>query len=194
MLMREMHHRVKNNLHMVQSLISLETSSLPEGSAKDWLAALEARVNSIAELHDSLSHQKPGSEIAADEYLASICEHIFSALAATPGGPSLRLELEELSLPSDQILYLGLAVNELITNAVKYGGKRITLSLARAPGGGIEVCVKDDGPGFETLKPPRADSLGLRLVESLTGQMGGSLEADGSSGGLFRMRIPAPVQ
>jgi two-component sensor histidine kinase len=190
MLMRELNHRVKNNLHMVQNLISLESSSLPVGQARDLLTALEARINSISALHDSLHRLKAGSDIEADEYLASICEHLSSAFAGSPEGPRIRLSVEPLSMPSDQILYLGLAVNELMTNALKYGGKNICLSFAQVPEGGLELSLRDDGPGFASPPPTRPDSLGLRLVSLLAEQMRGSFEADGSKGGFFRLRLP----
>jgi two-component sensor histidine kinase len=190
MLMRELKHRIKNNLNMVQSLIGLESSFLPAGPARERLDDLEARVNSIASLYDNLYQSRAGSEVAADEYLSSIALHLFSAFAGTPDGPSLALELEKLQLPADGILYLGLAVNELLTNAIKYGGKRIALSLASDQGGVVEVTVRDDGRGFPTPIPMKPESLGLRLVMMLADQMGGSLETDGSDGGLFRLRMP----
>jgi two-component sensor histidine kinase len=189
-LMRELNHRVKNNLHMVQSLIGLESSALDDGPARERLVDLEARVNSIASLHESLYKLDAGSEIRADEYLASIAERLFSALSGKPGQPRLELRLAALSLPSERILYLGLAVNELLTNAIKYGGPRISLSLAALPEGGIEARVADDGPGFPTPIPMRHDALGLRLVEMFAKQMDGSFEADGSSGGSFRLLLP----
>jgi two-component sensor histidine kinase len=189
-LMRELNHRVKNNLHMVQNLISLESSTLPEGQAKELLAALESRVNSISSLHESLCRLKAGSNIQADEYLESICEHLAGAFAGTHGGPRIDLDLAPLSLPSSQMLYLGLAVNELVTNAIKYGGEKIALSLSSLAHGGIEVTLRDDGPGFESPIPMRPDSLGIRLVTLLTEQMKGSFEAEGSKGAFFRLRLP----
>lgn len=192
MLMRELKHRVKNNLAMVQSLIGLESSSLEDGPARERLNDLEARVNSIASLHDSLyqSGSGSGSDVEADTYLASIGEHIFSAFGGTAGGPSLELALERMSLPAERIIYFGLAVNELLTNALKHGGTRVALSLARLPGTGIEVTVRDDGPGFPTPIPMRDESLGLRLVATLAEQMGGSFEYAGADGGFFRLVAP----
>ena len=194
MLMRELNHRVKNNLIMVQNLISLESETLPEGQAKDLLAALEARINSISALHDSLYRLESGSDIKADEYLASICEHISAAFTGLPDSPRIEFSLEALRLPSDQILYIGLAVNELMTNALKYGGKKISLSLARLPGGGIELVLRDDGPGFESPLPMKPDSLGIRLVTLLAEQMKATFEAEGSDGAFFRLRIPPMVR
>jgi two-component sensor histidine kinase len=192
MLMRELNHRVKNNLHMVQSLIMLERSEMPEGGWKDRLADLEARINSIAALHESLYKLQAGSEIRADEYLASVCEHLLSVYGSDEGPPRLELELdlEAITLPADQILYLGLAVNELVTNAVKHGGRKVRLGLARVPGEGVEATVQDDGPGFSGPLPIEGDSLGVKLVAMLAEQLGGSMEADGSSGGFFRIAFP----
>jgi two-component sensor histidine kinase len=190
MLMRELKHRVKNNLNMVRSLISLERDSTLEGPARERLSDLESRVNSISALHDSLHDFKVGSDMEAAAYLASIAEHIFSAFAGRPGSPALALELERTTVHSEQILYLGLAVNELLTNAVKYGGKRVSLGLRRLPGGFVEATVADDGPGFSAPIPMRPGGLGLRLAGMLVEQMGGTLTADGSAGGLFRIRIP----
>jgi two-component sensor histidine kinase len=190
MLMRELKHRVKNNLAMVQSLIGLESSSLEDGPARERLNDLEARVNSIASLHDSIHESGSGAHIEADIYLRSIGEHIFAAFGGTQGGPRLEVALEPLSLPSEQILFLGLAVNELLTNALKYGGKKVRLSLARLPGTSIDVTVRDDGPGFPMPLAMRDDALGLRLVAMLAEQLGGSFEYDGARGGFFRLAVP----
>jgi two-component sensor histidine kinase len=194
MLMLELNHRVKNNLHMVQSLIMLGSSSMEDDPARERFAALEARVNSIAELHDILSRQRAGSSIAADEYLASICDHILLAFAGMPEGPALELDLEKVMLPSGQVLYLGLAVNELVTNSIKHGGKRISLSLAAIKDGVTEVAVHDDGPGFPTPIHSREGTFGIRLVETLVAQLGGTFEADGARGGFFRIRIPCSAE
>ena len=152
-------------------------------------------MNSIASLHDSLYQSGSGSEIEADAYLASIGEHIFAAFGGPHGGPHggprLDLSLESMTLPPERILYLGLAANELLTNALKHGGKRIALSLARTSGASIEVTVRDDGPGFPTPIPVREESLGLRLVETLAEQLGGSFEYAGSDGGFFRLLVPS---
>lgn len=190
MLMRELSHRVKNNLHMVQSLVGLEAMALPEGLGRERLEAIESRINAIAALHDNLYSFKYGGDIAVDDYLASIGEHLFSALAEGAGGPRLELRLERVAMAPDRILYLGLAVNELLTNALKYGGANIVLAMSLAPEGHLEVSVRDDGPGFATPMPDREGSMGLKLVMMLADQVGGSLEADGSAGGLFRLRLP----
>ncbi len=189
-LMHELSHRIKNNLNMVLSFISLESSSLADGPARERMDALESRIHSIAALHNSLFRQKSGSDLPLDEYLASIAEHLFAAFSGTDSGARLELNLESLAIPQESVLYLGLCVNELLTNAIKYGGKHIDLAVASLPEGGLEVSVRDDGPGFTTPIPMREDSLGLRLVTTLAQQMGGTLEAEGSQGGLFRLRLP----
>ena len=193
MLMRELNHRVKNSFNMVLSLIDLELSSLPEGEARKRLVDLEARVNSIAALHGSLYRAKEGVEVALDEYLAALAQRLFSAFTGKPGGPDLELVLERVVMSRDEAIYLGLAVNELLTNAIKYGEGRVTLGLVREKGGGISVTVRDEGPGFTTPIPMRQDAMGLRLVEMLAAQVGGVFEMDGSGGGFFALRLP-PAQ
>ncbi len=147
MLMRELDHRVKNSFNMVLSLVDLELSSLPEGESKTRLLDLEARVNSIAAIHGSLYRAQEGAEVALDEYLAELAQRLFSAFGGKAGGPGLALELGRVSVPRDDAVYIGLAVNELLTNSIKYGAGRVTLGLERLADGRLELRVRDEGPG-----------------------------------------------
>jgi two-component sensor histidine kinase len=191
MLMREMNHRVMNNLNMTQSLISLGISSIEPGPPRDFLLALEARINSIAALHEALSKANTETELRADEYLAAIVDHLRGAFADARGsGAAVELELEPVTVPTKTALYLGLAANELVTNAFKYGGKRVRVALSHGEEGGLALTVSDDGPGFAGPIVPRPESLGLRMITMFVEQMGGEFSSRGDSGARFRIVLP----
>jgi PAS domain S-box-containing protein len=181
MLAREASHRVKNNLTMIVSLIGLEETRAHDSESRDRLEALEARIHSIALIHELLYKGEIGAAIGLDDYLSRLCRSLFSTLL--PEGTEARLELElaPIQLSVDKTLYVGLAVVELITNAIKYaiaprGRGLVRVSTRAIEEGWMELEVDDDGPGFSPREEREDESLGHNLLSLLAAQLGGSLE------------------
>lgn len=196
-LLREVHHRVKNNLQVVSSLLALQAMHTPEPTVRGPLLESRARVHTMALVHDLLYRTPDVSSIDLGRYVREVAEAVLRG-AASEGGPGLRCDCVSIQCDPDTALPYGLIVNELVTNALRHAfpdgrGGTIELRLSRTDGA-IELLVADDGVG-----PPAdwsggeapAGSLGLRIVRALAGQLGGVLELRARQPGAeIRLRSP----
>ncbi len=203
MLIREVHHRVKNNLALVESIIQLqcdEATRLLPGELVDttleMLKDLQNRIESIRLIHEKLYSGTAATEVRIDEYLTELAEMTADATHGNSGKIAVVTEIEELCLSAKSAVSLGLLVGELVTNSVKYAfdeqsTPRIYLSLKRR---GDRYClrVSDNGRGidpqfFEESK----ESLGLKLVQALAAQLGGKAEQRNNDGAEWLIDFPA---
>jgi two-component sensor histidine kinase len=194
-LLKEVHHRVKNNLQIITSLLHMQGTQ-QEAGVRDLLAESEARVRSIALVHESLYRTETLTSIDVDAYLTALMH----ALTETYGDHNIRTEVisHGVQLPLDTATPFGLIVNELVTNAFKhaYPNERagtITVSLCEVPPDALLLEVKDDGIGV----PPEVDyckptTMGLQLVRNLASQLDDRIEIDRSAGTRIRITFPAP--
>ena len=182
-LLNEVHHRVKNNLQVITSLLRLEAgrSELPD--TKAVLLEMQGRIQSMALLHEALYRDGNFASIDLGAYLRQLATQAFRAQGATSGAVRLVLDLAPASVALDQATPCGLLVNELLSNALKHGfadGRGGEVQVRSQPSGkpGLwQVCVRDTGAGLPVdYEARRAHSLGLQLVSDLTQQLGGTLE------------------
>ena len=180
-LMRELNHRVKNNLSMILSMISLQQETIESESFRSALEDLDGRIRSFSLLHEMLYKSPDTTNIRLDIYIGNIVREMFESLRNPDSGAVLETEIEALELPFQSALYLGLIASEALTNAMKYaldnrGAGFIAISVKALPEGAIELRVRDDGPGFRPgLNPMLGDSLGLKLIRLLTTELKGKL-------------------
>lgn len=188
----ELNHRVKNNLAMVSGLLQLQARGASDKTRGELLKAA-SRVQSIAEVHDSLSRGAAADRVDFGTYLQDLCESLKRSLAIED-----RITLEVVSEPEmlslDAAISLGMVVNELVTNAVKYAypdGAHgdIFVGFARDEDG-LVLSVRDRGPGLPE-DAVSAGGLGMRLVRSLLDQLGGELSVSAEHGAWFKIRLPA---
>jgi len=178
LLLRELRHRVRNDLTNLVAIIQMQAKSLPEDSAAHLKSAAH-RLQVLAKVHERLSRQGHQPVVEMKPFLDDLCSDLRSTLL--PLKPvSLQVELEELSLPSARAVSVGLVVNELVTNAIKYaypddreGSILVYLECAE---GVAEVGVEDDGVGIAGEIEAQATGLGHRLVRSLAAQLHGRFE------------------
>jgi len=198
-LLKEVHHRVKNNLQIVASLLNLQADRTASPEEVAVLLDTRNRVHSMALLHEMLYRSESLARISLDIYVRELCTHLLRSFGQAIGRIKVEQRVAVISLPLEQAVPCGLIINELVTNAMKYGfpdGKagRVLVEIVLAEGQ-IVLAVSDNGmglpPGFD---PATSSTLGLQLVTNLTGQLGGRLEWErGAEGGaLFRVRFPAP--
>ena len=181
-LLKEVHHRVKNNLQIMHSLLRLEAarSVRPETSA--MLHEMRGRIQSMALLHESIYRTSSFAAVDLADYLRQVATQALRVLRTPATAVQLRLDLEHFQLELDQALPCGLLVNELISNSLKHAfpdgrGGEIGVALRVLPdGASLHLSVRDNGtglpPDFETR---RGQSLGLQLVGDLADQLGGHL-------------------
>ncbi len=210
-LLQEIHHRVKNNLQVISSLVNLQAMNFRETPLFPALQETQARIRSMALLHETLYRAGNLAQVDLPHYIESLASQLFRTFGADIiGRVRLDLDLAPVSLSLDQAVPCGLILNELLTNALKYAfpaerSGRIAVRVREAwqPGseaapspndpvmvrGGascIEVTVTDDGVGLPAgLDPGQAPTLGLQLVQTLVEQLAGNLEIRRSGGTQF---------
>lgn len=197
-LLKEIHHRVKNNLAVIASLFSLQSSQLQDEHMKAILRESQDRVRSMALVHETLySHNLATVDFA--EYVTSLSTQLISSYSLTAGQVQLVTVLEPTLLSIDMAVPCGLILNELITNALKHGlnqGRQgmLQINLRHSAPNWIELEVRDDGQGL----PPDFDlfagaSLGKRLIRSLAKQVDGQVQfAQAEPGTRVLLTLPLP--
>ena len=180
-LLQEVHHRVKNNLQVVSSLLSLQAQQLHDPALRSIFDDSRARVHSIALLHEKLYTSARLDSIDVGDYLRALVASLARAQSHCSGRARIEVEVGDVRLPPDAAVPFGLIVNELVTNSLKHAfpdGRTGTVRvLVHSRDGRISVEVRDDGVG----SPPEigidtARSVGLRLVRSLSQQIEGSVQ------------------
>jgi PAS domain S-box-containing protein len=194
MLMQELTHRVKNSLQFIAAMVMIEGRSHKIGEGKAALERVSHRIDALGQLYSKLSKSDTVEAVDATSYLEDLCRDL---VASVQNGMaiSLKTDIESALLPTDRAIPIGLIVNELVTNAIKYAfppnAKGTVLVTLKRELGRLRLTVADDGKGVD---PQRADSgLGSRLVEGFTQQLGGKLEREsGSQGTTVRLILPSP--
>jgi PAS domain S-box-containing protein len=192
-LLREVHHRVKNNLQIISSLLSMQAESLRGSTAAQALLDGQRRVQCMAMIHNRLKSDRDIERLDFREFAESLISDLFYSHGVSSDRIQLRFELEPVTLDLNQAIPCGLALNELVTNALKYafpndrtGELRVTLRCDAE--NRVKLTVADDGvglsPGFDWRESP---SLGLRIVDVLRRQLGGMLEHESRPGTTFRL-------
>jgi two-component sensor histidine kinase len=187
-LLREVHHRVKNNLQTISSLLNMQAEVLPDVAARHALRDAQRRVHSMALIHEQMYGDKDMDEVDFGEYAKRLAHDLVESFGAAAGHVRLRFALEPVSLAMDQMIPCGLILNELITNSLKYAFPRerageILVSLRCANSATVTMTVADNGVGLPPANDAaRPGSLGTRIVEILTRQLGGSLDRQSAGG------------
>ncbi len=186
-LLREVYHRVKNNLQMVQSLLKMGSRTLQSSDARQAIDTAVQRVHVMAMVHEHLYQMPNLSRLSLPEYLRDVVEGAIASNSERPERVRLEMEIEEIPIPLDFAIPLGLLANELVSNCLKHGipqgrSGKVTVS-ARLLGNGVRLAVHDDGVGLpEDFDAVRSASMGLKLAASLTHQLGGRLKFSSRNG------------
>lgn len=198
-LLKEVHHRVKNNLQIVTSLLNLQAGQIQNPIALAALQDTQGRIRSMALLHESLYHDSRGGRVDGAAYLSHLCAHLRDAFGLAARRVRLHHDLAPVQLGLDQAVPCGLIVNELVSNACKHAfpgerGGEIWVELRAESADRLELVVIDDGAGLPPgLDWRRSDTLGLHLVAGLAQQLGATVEAQATAGTRFRLTFLAQV-
>ena len=199
LLMREIHHRIKNNLNLIASFLKLQSLHSQNGIVKSALADAAGRVVSIGMLHEKLYSADDFAEIDTEKYLRSLTSEILSLYGAD--AVSCSVESSGVKMSMDAAITFGLIVNELVTNAVKHAftgvsGGRIWIKVSCSEGMYF-VEISDNGAGLKCNQPfAESGTLGLQIVKSLTSQLKGSITTVSSAetGTCFSLSFPHAVK
>lgn len=179
LLMQEVHHRVKNSLHLVQGLLAIQGRAAADKGVGRQLVESAARVRTIASLHDRLYRTAGTLDVELAPYLRGLVDDLRASVASALPGRAIRLEADAATWPAKDATVLGLVLTELVTNALKYGEGVVRVSFRQAPGEQAVLTVDDEGTGLpEGFQPSGNAGLGMRLVNGLVGERGGSIRVD----------------
>ena len=195
-LLREIHHRVKNNLQIISSLLKLQSQYLKDKRYVDILKNSQNRIKSISLIHEMLYQSKHLSKINFKKYIGTLTNYLFRSCWDSPGKIALKIESGNVSLPVDSAIPCGLIIHELISNSLKHAfpdGKEgeIKIALHSINAKDIELVISDNGIGIpEDLDFRNTKSLGLHLVTILAeDQLRGEIKLDRNKGTEFQIKL-----
>lgn len=199
-LLKEIHHRVKNNMHVISNLLDLQSQYIDDASIISLFNDSQYRINTMALIHEQLYQSPSLGAISFDLYLENLVHNLFSSYNCYPGCVQLQLDLEPVTLNIETAMPCGLIVNELVSNSLKYAfpQKRqgiLSLHFYIHPESQKQdkkrrfvLVVGDNGTGIrDDINWQSTNSLGLRLVRMLTRQLEGVVELDREEGTRFRI-------
>ena len=194
-LLQEIHHRVKNNMTVISSLLKLQSNSIKDERVKEALLDSQTRIESMSMVHEALYQSENLSSIELDQYISKLTTSVFQNYT-TSGQIELKIESEKIKVGAKQASPLGLIVNELISNSLKYAFPddkkgEISMNLKLNKESEVELIVSDNGIGIpKGFDWQKADSLGLKLVKMLAeNQLDGSIDMESRNGTKFTIKF-----
>lgn len=189
-LLREIHHRVKNNMQVISSLASLQAKMVDDGEIKDLFEKNRDRIRSMALVHEMVYKSNEFTSLDLDEYLRELLAHLSKPASVRRRGISLSVDTGGVRLDTERLVPCGLIVNELVTNALAHAfdpdtkGGLVEVGIKRNEGNGYKLMVRDNGRGIgPEVDTSGGRTLGFLLVHSLAGQVEGEVSINtGSSG------------
>lgn len=196
-LLKEIHHRVKNNMQVVSSLLNLQYQYLQDADEQTKKAFQESqdRIRSMALIHEKLYQTADLTNISFGDYVRDLVSKLYNSYKYTTGGVRINIDTSSIDLNMDISISLGLVINELVSNSFKHAFKerddnQLTVSIKRC-GNVYELIIADNGIGFaDNIDFRNTDSLGLQLVNTLTSQIDGSISLENKQGTKFTIKFP----
>ena len=194
-LLKEIHHRVKNNLQVVSSLLSLQSRGVQDEATRQMFKESQNRVQSMALIHEQLYQSKSLSELDFPAYVKQLVSRLFQSHQISSSRIELVTKVDDVQLGVEIAIPCGLIINELVTNALKHAfpadcGGKIEIELTQGEDG-LTLCVRDNGVGIpEEIGLRNSETLGLRLVRSLVMQLEGKARIQRSGGTAIHITFP----
>jgi two-component sensor histidine kinase len=197
LLLKEIHHRVKNNLEVVSGLLALQSAKMDDPTMQEVMLASQNRVHSMGILHQKLYQSEHLAFIEMKNYFENLCINILDSYNETDR-IKVNIEMKELEMDVDTAVPLGLIVNELLTNALKYafpkGAKgNIELSLENLNEDNFQLKISDNGVGKSSDEKAKGTGFGTQLVDLLTRQIDGELMQDVSKGTMILINFKRQI-
>lgn len=188
-LLREVHHRIKNNMNTLRILLGFRAEKLPDGEAATALRTAEAQVESMMILYDKLYRSESVTHVRARDYLETLIREICATTQDTRA-PRLEIECDDTELPAADSFYLGILLNEIIANAAKYAfpavdDPQLRIAMTRRDGQ-IRITIHDNGPGLpEGFDWRRSPGFGMTLIQTLADQLKAQITVENQQGLLW---------
>jgi PAS domain S-box-containing protein len=197
MLLKEIHHRVKNNLQVISSLLSLQSETIQDAAFRVLIQESERRIEAMALVHETLYQGADIGQVSLAPYVETLSAHLFRSYGVETDRITFQAQMDEVVLPLDTAIPCGLMLNELLSNCLKHAfpsgeAGHVTVTLT-TDGACVTLRVSDSGCGFpEPLDFRTTDSLGLQLVCALTEQLQGTIALERKGGTAFTVTFPLP--
>ena len=198
-LLKEVHHRVKNNLQVISSLINLQVRGIKKNKyALEMLRESQNRIRTIALIHEKLYQSRDLVRIDFAEYIRILTNDLFSSYGVKSDAITLKINVSNVFLDLDTAIPCGLIINELVSNSLRHAFSEdmkgeIRIDLYTDKDNKFNLIVRDNGVGFpKDLNFRSTKTLGLQLINTLTNQLGGAIELDTSSGTTFKITFKKP--
>ncbi|MEA1935856.1 MAG: histidine kinase dimerization/phosphoacceptor domain -containing protein [Thermodesulfobacteriota bacterium] len=196
-LLQEIHHRVKNNMQVISSLLNLQSQYVKDKESLEMFKESRNRILSMAFVHEKLYQSEDLTKINFNDYIRSITRHLLRTCSIDPGAVRLNINCSDVFLDINKAVPCGLIINELISNSLKHAfpeGKKgeITIDFHPDRDNRLTLVVSDTGTGFpEDINISDAKTLGLQLISALTDQLKGTLEIERDGGTAFKITFKA---
>jgi PAS domain S-box-containing protein len=193
-LLKEVHHRVKNNLQIICSLFDLQSDLIDDEKSRNYFQESQDRVRSMALVHERLYKSEDFTSIGFEEYIQDLCARLFDSYMVDPGRINLKVDAGGLSIAVDRAIPWGLIINELVSNALKHAfpdnrSGEISIRFRLDGDDRLTLTVADTGVGMPSdLDFINTETLGLQLVNMLTLQLNGQISMEGTTGAAFTIR------
>jgi two-component sensor histidine kinase len=195
LLLKEVHHRVKNSLMMTSSLLHLQERRFNDPDVRDAFESTRRRLSSIGLVHEALYSGSSMQDVDLGDYLNRLLEELEDGYGASARGITIVRDIEPIQLAAEQATPVGLIVAEVVTNAFKHAfseqaAGQITVQARRDGFADVEVMIRDNGEGYGEAPEERPSGLGSRLIDSLTQQLHGAVSKADDGGAVFRLTFP----
>lgn len=196
LLLKEINHRIKNNLQIINSLLNLQSSKIDNAAVKGMFQEAQNRIKTMALVHENLYEQGDFEKINLGVYLKSLAKNLFQSIKSTSSFIQLKFTADDIYIDIQKAVSLGLITNEVISNAIKYAFKEnqkgeVSIQLKHTENNHGLLTIKDNGCGLPgNIQPETTDTLGMQLIYSLSQQIGSNVELFNENGTTYIFKIP----
>ena len=196
LLLQEVHHRVKNNLAIISSILRLQQYKNKDPEKNELLFSVENRINTMALVHEQLYESKDFKHIDISVFISDLIHNISACYSMDNNKIMITKEIEPVTFTFDKLIPLGMIINEILTNTFKYAfsntdSPEITISLNSISGGKYMLIIKDNGKGFsEEILKDGEKSTGFTIIDALSQQLNAKLSVKTEHGTEFKIKIP----
>lgn len=195
LLLKELHHRVKNNLQILSSLLSLQSQQLTDDTAIKAVKSSESRINAMALIHRKLYTVDQNRTVDIKEYITELIQYLVYSYGYHERNFKLDLEIKEISIDVDKAIPLGLVLNELISNSFKHAyenqpNPELMINLAFPGIHELNIRIKDNGRGFTVTDEKQRKTFGMKIVSTLIKELKGNINVKSENGTTYDLQIP----
>ncbi|MFN8397434.1 MAG: sensor histidine kinase [Bacteroidia bacterium] len=196
-LFRELHHRVKNNLQLLTSFLTLQISHHPDQLPQDFLSAVEKKIKAMSLVHEQLYRSTEIGQVMLKDYFQDISDHLLGGLGSVLPDLEISIEGDEVQVSVDKAIQLGLIMNEMVTNSLKHAYPEgdqeaiITVQIDQVSEAEAKITLHDNGIGFpEQFDPFASNRVGTRIIVLLARQLGAKLDFFNRAGATWCLQLP----